>query len=308
MVQDLRGLTYRHMDETTLVVLENKESREKSYEWLAMSGKSEEKQMALYFYNESHQHSMVDKILGEDARGYVQSDGYEAYHNCTFINAGCWAHVRRKFVDALQNDNEKLWDKYQKASKEEKRQMIEENEPLAHKLKILSLIKQMFELDKKTEDRKKMKKEQMPALFDSFFECVRQLDGTYPEKGNMGKAITYALNQEEWLRNYLLDENLELSNNRGERSIKPFVMARKNFLFCKTELGAKHSSIWFSMIESAKMNGLDPFKYMTYVLERLSKEGVNDKVIQEVLPYAKQLPKELYSKSKSKASQPLYQQ
>ena len=124
----------------------------------------------------------------------------------------------------------------------------------------------------------------------------------------MGKAITYALNQEEWLRNYLLDENLELSNNRGERSIKPFVMARKNFLFCKTELGAKHSSIWFSMIESAKMNGLDPFKYMTYVLERLSKEGVNDKVIQEVLPYAKQLPKELYSKSKSKASQPLYQQ
>ena len=308
MVQDLRGLTYRHMDETTLVVLENKESREKSYEWLAMSGKSEEKQMALYFYNESHKHSMVDEILGPDARGYVQSDGYEAYHNRTFTNVGCWAHVRRKFVDALQNDSEKMWNRYQKASKEEKRQMIEENEALAHKLKILSLIKRMFELDQKAEDRKKMKQEKMPALFDEFFECIKQLNGTYPEKSNMGKAITYALNQEEWLRNYLADENLELSNNRGERSIKPFVMARKNFLFSKTERGAKHSSIWFSMIESAKMNGLDPFKYMTYVLEKLSKEGVNDTVIQEILPYSKQLPKELYSKSKSKASQPLYQQ
>ena len=197
---------------------------------------------------------------------------------------------------------------YQKASKEEKRQLIEENESLANKLKILSLIQQMFEQDKKTEDRKKMKEEKMSVLFDEFFEYVKQLEGTYPEKSNMGKAITYAINQEKWLRNYLVDENLELSNNRGERSIKPFVMARKNFLFSNTESGAKHSSIWFSMIESAKMNGLDPTKYMTYVLEKLSKEGVNEEVIQEVLPYAEQLPKKLYAKSKSKASTPLYQQ
>lgn len=142
----------------------------------------------------------------------------------------------------------------------------------------------------------------------SFFEYVKQLEGTYPDKSNMGKAITYAINQEKWLRNYLVDENLELSNNRGERSIKPFVMARKNLLFSNTESGTKHSSIWFSMIESAKMNGLDPAKYMTYVLEKLSKEGVNEEVIQAVLPYAEQLPKKLYVKSKSKASTPLYQQ
>ena len=308
MVQDMRGLTYRHMDETTLVVLENKKAREKSYEWLAVSGRTEKKQMALYFYSESREYRMVEEILGTDAKGYVQSDGYEAYHNRTFINVGCWAHVRRKFVEALENDNEKLWKRYQKASKEEKRQLIEENESLANKLKILSLIQQMFEQDKKTEDRKKMKEEKMSVLFDEFFEYVKQLEGTYPEKSNMGKAITYAINQEKWLRNYLVDENLELSNNRGERSIKPFVMARKNFLFSNTESGAKHSSIWFSMIESAKMNGLDPTKYMTYVLEKLSKEGVNEEVIQEVLPYAEQLPKKLYAKSKSKASTPLYQQ
>lgn len=308
MVQDMRGLTYRHMDETTLVVVENKKAREKSYEWLAVSGKTEKKQMALYFYSESREYRMVEEILGADAGGYVQSDGYEAYHNRTFINVGCWAHVRRKFVEALENDNEKLWKRYQKASKEEKRQLIDENESLANKLKILSLIQQMFELDKKTEDRKKMKEEKMSVLFDEFFEYVKQLEGKYPDKSNIGKAITYAKNQEKWLRNYLLDENLELSNNRGERSIKPFVMARKNFLFSNTESGAKHSSIWFSMIESAKMNGLEPTKYMTYVLERLSKEGVSETVIQEVLPYAEQLPIKVYAKSKSKASTPLYQQ
>lgn len=153
-----------------------------------------------------------------------------------------------------------------------------------------------------------MKEEKMSVLFDEFFEYVKQLEGKYPDKSNIGKAITYAKNQEKWLRNYLLDENLELSNNRGERSIKPFVMARKNFLFSNTESGAKHSSIWFSMIESAKMNGLEPTKYMTYVLERLSKEGVSETVIQEVLPYAEQLPIKVYAKSKSKASTPLYQQ
>ncbi len=195
-----------------------------------------------------------------------------------------------------------------KRAKKKKKQLIDENESLANKLKILSLIQQMFELDKKTEDRKKMKEEKKSVLFDEFFEYVKQLEGTYPDKSNIGKAITYAKNQEKWLRNYLLDENLELSNNRGERSIKPFVMARKNFLFSNTESGAKHSSIWFSMIESAKMNGLEPTKYMTYVLERLSKEGVSETVIQEVLPYAEQLPIKVYAKSKSKASTPLYQQ
>ncbi len=109
------------MDETTLVVVENKKAREKSYEWLAVSGKTEKKQMALYFYSESREYRMVEEILGADAGGYVQSDGYEAYHNRTFINVGCWAHVRRKFVEALENDNEKLWKRYQKASKEEKK-------------------------------------------------------------------------------------------------------------------------------------------------------------------------------------------
>lgn len=114
----------------------------------------------------------------------------------------------------------------------------------------------------------------------------------------MGRSIKYALDLEEELRNYLEDENLEISNNRAERSIKPFVIARKNFLFSNTKRGAKESLVYFSIIESAKMNGLDPFKYLEYILDCLSKYGLKDELIQSILPYSNELPKELYSKTK----------
>lgn len=114
----------------------------------------------------------------------------------------------------------------------------------------------------------------------------------------MGKAIKYAIGLEQELRNYLLEEELEISNNRAERAIKPFVMARKNFLFSNTRRGAKQSSIYFSMIETAKMNELDPYKYLRYVLERMSKEKQEDQLIQELLPYSKKLPRELYKRKR----------
>ena len=76
-------------------------------------------------------------------------------------------------------------------------------------------------------------------------------------------------------------------------------MTRKNFLFSNTKSGAKASSIYFSLIQSAIMNGLDPHKYLVYVLDRLSSEGLRDDVVEEILPYSKSLPKDLYSKNHS---------
>ena len=82
----------------------------------------------------------------------------------------------------------------------------------------------------------------------------------------MGIALNYLKNQWERLNNYLLDGRIELSNNRAERSIKPFVISRKNFLFANTQLGAKSSAVIFSLIETAKENGLDPYRYLCFVL------------------------------------------
>ena len=85
-------------------------------------------------------------------------------------------------------------------------------------------------------------------------------------KSALGKAFTYLKEQWPYLTNYLKDGRLELSNNRAERSIKPFVIDRKNFLFANTPKGAKGSAIMFSLIQTAIENGLDPYKYLTWLL------------------------------------------
>lgn len=300
MWKDLKELKYLHMDETTLTVLEEKkdEGKEKSYVWLAMSGKNEAKQMALYFYGDGRKYGNVTKILGEDEnKRYVHSDGYEAYHGQSFKNVACMAHVRRRFFEALEVNP--AYKKYEQAkTKEERKAILDENASLCNELMIMSWIQQMFQLDQTVKDRKNMKAEKMKSLYDQFFTCLRELEPKYTNAGKMGRAIKYALDLEEELRNYLEDENLEISNNRAERSIKPFVIARKNFLFSNTKRGAKESLVYFSIIESAKMNGLDPFKYLEYILDCLSKYGLKDELIQSILPYSNELPKELYSKTK----------
>ena len=90
-------------------------------------------------------------------------------------------------------------------------------------------------------------------------------------KSALGKALHYLLEQWPYLVRYLEDGRLELSNNRAERSIKPFVMGRKNFLFCNTPGGAQSSAVLYSLIETAKETGLDPFRYLLWVLERAPK-------------------------------------
>jgi len=92
-----------------------------------------------------------------------------------------------------------------------------------------------------------------------------QLGASYSPKSHLGKAVYYLSEQEQWLRRYLEDGRLEIDNNRAERSVKPFVMSRKNFLFANTPSGAESSAVVFSLIQTAIENGLDPCRYLTYV-------------------------------------------
>ena len=86
-----------------------------------------------------------------------------------------------------------------------------------------------------------------------------------PPKSHLGKAVYYLSEQEQWLRWYLEDGRLEIDNNRAERSVKPFVMSRKNFLFANTPGGAESSAVVFSLIQTAIETELDPYRYLTYV-------------------------------------------
>lgn len=133
-------------------------------------------------------------------------------------------------------------------------------------------------------------------LLKELFKLLESLNGSYAPKTKMGIAITYTLNLKEEILNCLKDPNLEISNNLAEQKIKPFVMARKNFLFSNTKSGAKVSSIYFSLIESAKMNKLNPYKYLVYTLDTLNTKCLTDEIIESVLPYSKTLPTSLYVK------------
>lgn len=95
-------------------------------------------------------------------------------------------------------------------------------------------------------------------------------------KSLLGKAAHYTRKQWPWLVNYLLDDRLEISNNSAERSIKPFVMGRKNFLFANVPKGAEASAIIYSLIETAKENGLDPYRYLTWLMHEAPKLDMNE--------------------------------
>ncbi len=94
---------------------------------------------------------------------------------------------------------------------------------------------------------------------------------TAAPKSELGKALTYLKNQRQTLTMFLEDERIKLSNNLAERSIKPFVISRKNFLFANTLGGVQTSAVLFSLIETVKENGLDPYKYLTWALEEASR-------------------------------------
>jgi transposase len=93
-----------------------------------------------------------------------------------------------------------------------------------------------------------------------------------PPKSAVGKAIAYSLGQWSKLERYIEDGNLQIDNNRAERAIKPFVIGRKNWLFANTANGAQASAMLYSLIETAKANGLTPFVYLYYLLEELPKK------------------------------------
>jgi len=104
---------------------------------------------------------------------------------------------------------------------------------------------------------------------DDFFMWVESTQKQTLPKSQLASAITYANNQKQWLMNFLLDGRLEISNNRAERSIRPFTVGRKNWLFSYCTKGAQASAVVYSIIETAQANGLVPFLYLNYLFQTL---------------------------------------
>ena len=306
MVRDMRKCGVLNMDETTLECLEDlrNEQRSKSYTWLAMSGIHEQNQMALYFYNASREYRFVNEILGSDYHGVIQSDGYGAYdgYEPAAGHAGCAVHCQRYYVKAAQAYNE-LYKKYTDTKNAQERKALREANPsFARILHILDQFTCIFEIEKKLRSKNAGPEEiigtrnrEAAPLWEEILRSAQYIQANCVPSQKLKEAVTYTENQYKQLTYYINDWRLTPDNNVAEREgIKPFVMSRKNFLFSDTKHGAKISCIYFSLLVSARMNNLNPEKYLTYLLEQLSAYGLRDDVIDRCLPYSGQLPEYLH--------------
>jgi len=266
-----------HADETSVQVLkeENKKPESKSYMWLYRTSGDTDRPIVLYEYQPNRKHENAKAFL-TGFGGYLHSDGYGAYHSLPpgIIPVGCWAHVRRKFADLLKSLPE-----YNKAG----------SIPMRGKeyCDMLFALERNF-ADLPIDERLKKRQELSRPIMDEFFAWAETSCGSIfaTPRSVTGKALAYALGERKYLENVLLDGRLELSNNRAERSIKPFVIGRKNWIFSNSEKGATASSIIYSIIETAKENSLKPYEYLKYIFETAPNLDVCDPAqIEKLLPW-----------------------
>ncbi|MEI8673353.1 IS66 family transposase [Vibrio sp. SA48] len=244
-------------DETPLNVL--KEDKQ-CYMWLYCSGADspeaklpDMKNIALFDYQNSRARACPVNFLG-DYSGYLQSDGYAAYDGLTNVaNVGCFAHARRKFMEA-----KKLQGKGKSGKADVALAKIQKLYALESRLKLASV-----------EERWTERQAQAKPMLDDFYDWLTTQKVI--ESSPLGKAIKYTLGQWPKLIRYVEDGHLSIDNNRAERAIKSLVIGRKNWLFSTNPLGADASALLYSIIETAKANGLILYDYMVKCMRELAK-------------------------------------
>jgi hypothetical protein len=206
-------------------------------------------------------------------RGFLHTDAYSGYNKVPGIKRClCWAHLRRKFVDALPKDI---------------------NSPGATlPSQGIRYCNKLFEIEKtleslSCEERKSERLRQEKPVLDAFWSWLDSVQGSILFKSKLGGAISYALNHKGQLMSYLEDGNCSISNNLAENSIRPFTIGRKNWLFSGSPKGAAASAAVYSIIESAKANGLNPFKYLNFIFSELPgvQFGQNPELLEDYLPW-----------------------
>jgi hypothetical protein len=272
----LRRRDILHADETTLQVLKEagRPAQSSSYMWLYRSGR-DGPAIVLYDYQPTREGVHPKQFL-QGFVGYLHVDGYVGYEGLPSVTlVGCWAHARRKFVEAINVLPAPL--RKQGKSK-------------AHEG--LAFCDQLFEMertlaDASPQERLEGRAAKSKPILDKFEIWLDTMAGQVLPKTVLGTAVTYCRNQWSKLIVFLSDGRLELDNNRSERSIKPFVIGRKNWLFANTPGGAHASAVIYSFVETAKENGLDPFSYLTYLFEQLPNlYGKELEAVDRLLPWS----------------------
>ena len=279
-------------DETPVLV--NKDGRDagsKSYMWVYRTGRFDTKHpIILYEYQKTRKADHPREFL-KDFSGVCVTDGYQVYHTLEgerqdLTIAGCWAHARRRYDEAL------------KALPKDKRKDCLANTAL----KMIRAIYKANEAFDAFPPEERLQKRQsiVKPLVEAYFAWVKEnhskvLKGTKTEKG-----MQYSINQEKYLKTFLDYPDVPMDNNAAEQSIKNFCVGKKNWLFCDTLSGAKSSAIIYSIVETAKANNLKVYEYINHVLSVLPEhmEDTDYSFINDLLPWSEKIPEECKKQTK----------
>lgn len=263
-----------HCDETTLQVLKepDKHASQTSYMWVRVGGPSAQP-IRLFHYADSRRGEVASALLA-DYQGYLQTDDYAGYNSACSENLitqlGCWAHARRKFIDA------------QKAASSKTKKTGKADIAINLIGKLYAVEKQIKALS--ADEKHIVRQQQAQPILTNIRQWLdKTLHSTLP-KGLLGKALSYLEKNWAKLTVYTQDGRLSIDNNPAENAIRPFVIGRKNWLFSASVRGAKSSANLYSLIETAKANGLEPYAYLRHVFKELPKAAsVED--VEALLPW-----------------------
>lgn len=275
MKRDLLLSPVVRMDETPVQVLKEpgRPAHSQSRMWAAM-GYRESSPILLFVYNQSRSKE-VAKAIRVDYKGFLQTDGYGGYTEIGMregiTHVGCWAHIRREFHGIY----------------------VSQKSPLA--LEAIKQIRELYTIEDELRDKLDKgaitasgfmteRKERSGVVFKYILEWLTKRQQEVPPRSPMGDAIAYALGQYERAVRYVDHILLTPDNNLIENAIRPFVIGRKNWLFCDTQDGAWASSTFYSIVETARANGHEPYRYLCYLFDRLP-GTTTTKDIDALLPY-----------------------
>lgn len=276
--EKLRQREILHCDETPVQVLkeEGKKPQSKSTMWLYRTGNDGKAPIILYDYRKSKSGENALNYL-KGFTGFLHSDGYAGYNRLKDVTrCGCWAHLRRKFVEAAPTD---------KRSEKGSPTPAEIGRDYCNRLFKIEETLSGLTPDERYLKRLELEKPVLEAFW-CWIDTLNVLQGSA-----LGKAVIYARNQKRYMENYLLDGRCSLSNNLAENSIRPFTVGRKNWLFSDTPKGASASATIYSIVETAKANGLNVYAYLNHLLLYMpDADYQNDpEVLEELMPWSEQI-------------------
>ena len=263
--KEINNIHVLQADETTVKVLRE---NIKGYMWCYHSCQPDNR-FVLFEYNDSRSGKVVADNL-KDYQGILQTDGYSGYNllreKAGVINIGCWAHCRRKFADVVK---------------------IASGTGKAYE--VMKWIAKLYQIESLVRDnklsfvaRKELRQKQAPPVLEKIKTLLTQ--STPLSKSALGGAITYTLNQWEYLIRYVNYGEAEIDNNLVENQIRPFALGRKNWLFLGNVVAAKTAAFFYSLIQTCRLNNIDPRKYLIYVLGQVGNMRRGEVTARNLLP------------------------